>query len=272
MSSAILAFTKSIDTIDLARGTVQLSQAINIAPSATERTLRVLSASVSSNIPNVYTYKDFSNARINISKDNGATWLTVNMPDGVYSISHIAAAINSAAAVLTWWTTPSDPGFKLGVNAATDFVYLKIDSTKCIDVGAQLCIDFGSASAAHLLLGFTDPSVFTVDGLYAASNAAQMDWFGNRVQVLVEGFGSLSYKNADQSYEICSIPLSSSAINNEYLFPMEGTVSPAIHCDVPNCVRSYSVTFIGSRRNSDGSPRYVFIYDGDISLYMELSW
>jgi hypothetical protein len=269
MTSNILSFSRSVTGLGRCDGNVQIAPAINIPVNRSDRSIRVLSASVSSNIPNVFTTNDFSNARCNVSRDDGASWKTVVLPNGIYSVAQLSAAINSACAEDAWWTDASDAGFTIGVNLVTDYLWMRVDSTK-LAVAGQLRIDFAESSMNELT-GFMVPHAFIVDGLYSANAAAQMDWFGNRVSVLVSGFGAISYKNNDESYEICTIPLSSSATVNEYLFPLEGTVSPHIRATgISNTVRSYGVSFIGSRLNADGSPRQLYIFDGDVSLYLEL--
>jgi len=140
MTSRVLNFKKSIVALGPADDTVTFEKPMSLAFRGRRR-IRLLSATISSYIPNVFTLPDFTNALIKVSNDGGTTWYDITLPNGVYTVHYLESAINKALA--SWWKVASDPGFLLGANTVTDYVYLIIDSTK-LNSG-QLAIDFGSS-------------------------------------------------------------------------------------------------------------------------------
>jgi hypothetical protein len=264
--STILEYTVSRTSLNTVDGEVQLQSPI-IFRQGRVRNLRVISASISSKIPNVFSTNTFTNAVVAVSQDGGATYTNVVLPNGVFSINFICEAINSATAA--WWTDPSDPGFELGTNLATDFVYLRLDSTKHKTVGAQIAINFGVSRISELL-GFVTMKLFAADGLYSASNEAQMDWFGNRVLIELFGFGPMSVVGGAQSQKIAAILLSGAVIN-EYSYPSPGGISPFVPVNVSGNINSFSVRVTGSRLNTDGSQRALYITEGQFSILLEIA-
>jgi len=126
MASRVFTYKKSITSLGSADGSVTFERPLNLKFRGRRR-IRLLSAAISSYIPNVFTTSDFTNAIIRVSNDGGTTWFDISLPNGIYTVHFIQSAINKA--LITWWTQSNDPGFLLGVNTVTDYVYLIIDST-----------------------------------------------------------------------------------------------------------------------------------------------
>ena len=154
-TSVTLSYSKSFTTLSSLDGIVRLQQPIHfIDYRRTEKprhmNLRLIQVSFTSRIANVYSLPDgsFNNGLIRVSRDGGTSWTIIQLPNGVYTMPYIQAAINES--VSTWWTTPSEPGFVLRYNLATEYVYVSLDSTKLAAPG-QLGIDFSQSRVADLL-------------------------------------------------------------------------------------------------------------------------
>ena len=268
ISSRVFRYETQINSLGRADGTVTLERPIYSTYGGVFR-IRVMQIEMSSYIPNVFTEGTFTNAVIDVSDDGGATWSHVALGNIVTTITHIAAAINSACAA--WWTDVNDPGFIMGTNSDTDITYLIMDSTKCAVPGAQLAINFapviaGNTSLAYELLGFVTVKQFIADGTYAGSHYPNMDWFGNSVKVILDGCGTLGTGNEKDDQELCSVPLSTANVLNEYVYPSSGIVVPWISCDVHGAWDKYSIRFVGSRANADGTERAILWTQGHVSV------
>lgn len=258
----ILSFTNSTDSIASLDGEVRLINPLQMNANRLKG-IRLVSFSMSSFIPNVYNYGGVNTGLVRCSKDDGATWDTIQLTNGVYTIPLIQQAILSA--ITTYWTDSSDPGFALRYNSATYQVYCDIDSTK-LAVADQFQIDFKpTGSQMYELLGFTTTTLFDTDGLHTSDNYAQLDWFGNQVSVQVYGLGNLTILNGSPSNEFFSVPLSASKVNNEYVYPIAGIRTPMILIDGRDNLQKFSVKLVGSRND-----RQVVFLEGQVKLVFEL--
>jgi hypothetical protein len=236
-----------------------------------KQAIRLIKVSFSSQIPNVYSLGSFNNGLLRVSKDAGVNWTAIQLPNGVYTAGYIEGAINTTIAA--WWTNSADPGFAVRFNLATQIFYIELDSTKLAAPG-QLGIDLSFSDIGELM-GYNDPlnKIFVVDGLHTADSYAKMDWAGNNVSVLLDGFGPISIRNGALSNELCSVPLSSAKEANEYLYPLSGISTPFMPLNRTLGSLSYfAVSFKGSRVDSTGQQMPIYITEGNVELQFELRW
>jgi hypothetical protein len=272
MSSVILSYNKSLSTFGSPNGTVTLDYPLRWTNKGnTIQKIRLIKATISDRMPNIYSQgTTFNNGLVRVTNDGGLTWTPIQLQNGVYTIPLIQEAINQTIGP-TYYTSMSDPGILIQYNLSTNIVYIIIDSSK-LAVGTQIGIDF-SQSLIYQLLGFVTTKTFITDGTHSASNYAQLDWFGNSVSVVLTGFGPISIKNGALSNELVSIPLSASNVNNEYIYPTAGIISPIIPLSRPiSELRNFDVTFLGSRVDSNGVQYPIYILDGMVEIVLELSW
>ena len=263
----ILRYKKYLSTLGSPDGTVVLSVPLRFEINQ-RQSLRLIKASFSSNIPNIYSYGGVNNGLLRLSRDGGATWTSIQLPNGIYTMPYIEAAVN--AAVMLWWSDGSDPGIKIRYNLATEYTYISLDSTKLVAPGTQLAIDLSQSLICNLL-GYSAVKTFDVDGTHAADVPAQMDWFGNNVSICLSGFGQIGIGDGMPT-ELCSIPLSTAHAANEYVYPV-GILSPEIILPRPQQeLLSFSVSFYGSRLEASGMQRSLLITEGEVEVILELAW
>jgi hypothetical protein len=117
-----------------------------------------------------------------------------------------------------------------------------LDSTKLAAPG-QIAVDF-SQSGIKTLLGFTNPTQFLIDGLYAGNVYPAMDLFGNTVSLKLIGFGPLSVLNGGNSYELCSFDLTQTAGN---LYTIDANNYVWIDLICPDQIKQFKIELVGSR-------------------------
>lgn len=270
MSSTILTYSSSFNSLSKLDGEVTLQTPIRFN-NRQKQAIRLIKVTFSSLIPNIYQIPgSFNNGLIRVSKDGGVNWTNIQLPNGVYEVAHIQGAIIQA--ISTWWIDASDPGILLRYNLATQIMYFEMDSTK-LAVPGQLGIDMSVSQIAELL-GYTGANrTCVIDGLFSADSYAKVDWAGNTVSVILEGFGPISIRNGAQSNELCTVPLSSSKNVNEYLYPVSGIVTPLVPLSrFIEEVRTYYVKFHGSRVDSNGVQYPIYVLEGSVELQFELRW
>lgn len=271
--STILSYSSNITSISSPDATITLQAPLRFEK-VRKQAIRLIKASFSSQIPNVYSIGTFNNGLFALSRDGGVNWTNIQLDDGVYSIANIQSALN--ATVATWWTDDNDPGITIQYNTATFMVYIDLDSTKLVAPGTQLGIDL-SLSDCSALLGYNDPAnqTFITDALHTADSYAKMNWCGDSVSIILDGFGPVSVKNGALSNELCSIPLStSSGVRNEYVYPSNAIISPVITLTRPiSELRSYSISFKGSRVDSTTNQQIpLYILEGAVEVVIEMAW
>ena len=223
--------------------------------------LSLISATFSSSIPNVFSYSSnqggttftFNNTRIGVTRDNGATWLAINLPNGVYSIPVIAAAINDATITAGWWTpaVPQTTGFTLSYNLATSIPYVAIDSTMLAAPGTQFGVDFGYlGSTMWSTLGFSTALLGKIqaNGLTSAQDQAQLDTYGSSIHMHLRGFGSLAVLNSVQSdlFAVASLINPGGVVPPAYIWP-QGQQMPKIKLwGASSPLSKYSFSFDGA--------------------------
>jgi len=272
MSSTVLAYSKLISALGSGDGDIVLSSPLQFRERQ-HLEIQLLKTSFSTYMPNVYNdvSSGINNGLIRVSRDGGATWTSVQLPDGTYTMSYIQSAINTA--VSTWWTLLSDPGFIIQYNYATKLTYIQLDTTK-LAAGTQLGIDL-SQSLAYELLGYDLATcMFITDGLHGGARVPSLDWFGNNVSLQLTNLGPLSVKNGTQSNELTLVPLvNSSTSANIYVYPINGIEQPRIPLQSSrNTLDRIGIRFVGSRTNADGSPRGILWLEGEINVELLLRW
>lgn len=270
--STILSYSKTITSIASPNGTVSLSLPLRFAQNQ-KQAIRLIKCSFSSQIPNLYTLGTFNNALISVSRDGGVNYTDIQLPNGIYTCAYIEAAVNSA--IEAWYSVPSTWGISIRYNLATNIVYCSLDSTTLKAGGTQLAIHFGaSGSLIYEALGFTTTKEFKTDGVHSADSYARLDWFGNSVGVSLTGFGPLSIANGVLSEEIARVPLSTSSVANEYIYPSSGITSPIIQLNRPLTeLNSFGVKLYGSRIDSTTNQPYpIYMLEGNIELSFEFFW
>jgi hypothetical protein len=155
--SVLLDFNRSTDVLTSSafgtrNGIVTLQQPI-MFDSNKKKGFRVLRCILSPEIPNVYSYNGYDSTKINISNDGGATWVTVQLKTGIYTVQMIQDSVNDVANQLGWYTKSTDPAIVISYNPATQFVYTRLDSTKLAAPG-QIGINYG-VSQMYAMLGYT---------------------------------------------------------------------------------------------------------------------
>lgn len=256
--SRVLTYSTYLSSIGSPNGTTYLNQPIQLNPNRPHY-LKIIDCAISTQIPNVYNYGGVNNGLVSVSRDDGVTWTDVQLTDGVYSVNQIQNAINEA--VSSWWTDVADPGILIRSNTALKKNYLVLDSTKLKAPGTQLRIDF-SVSNIWELLGFSATKVFIVDGTYTGDVYPQVDWWGQKIVVLIHGFGPVTIKNGNSSDEAFRINCPTSTDILLYTFPQ--TVQPSIIISPPNQIVTYSVEVVGSR----GRP--IYLLEGEFDLSFEI--
>jgi len=271
-SSTILTYNTTLSSLSSADGDIDLSCPLTFRETQ-HLEIQLQKVSFPTYIPNIYQNGAFNNGLVRISPDAGVTWTNVQLPAGVYSMNYISSAINTACS--TWWITASDPGYLVAYNYATKLCYISIDSTKLAPaVGTQLAIDL-SQSSIYELLGFPLATcTFITDGLHGGTVIPNLDWFGNSISVLLTNLGAMSLKNGAQSNELASVPLIASSSNgNIYLYPQNGQEQPRIPLQNSRTILDHiGIKFVGSRANSDGTPRSLLFMEGEVKLEILLYW
>lgn len=272
-NSTLISYQQSFTTLSSPNGTIRLIEPLKFDVQDTKK-VRLIRASITSSIPNIYHTAGFNNGLVKCSRDGGLTWVDVQCPDGIYTMHHIQKAINETLEDLGWWIDPADPGILLEFNLATLLTYVQLTSSKLAPGGVQLAIDF-SFSDINKLLGFQTTQMFDVDGLHGASHQAQLNWVGDNVSVQIGGIGGLSYRNSSSSTEICQIPLSTAQVLNEYVYPSAGIISPLLNAAIPQKLDTLTFTFTGSRSDVVGGAtvyRPIYVLDGEVNITINIVW
>lgn len=283
--SAKLTYKKQINGLESPSGSFTMQTPLNFT-TAQKRFVRLIKASISSSIPNVYIQPATSsspainNGLFRISIDGGATYTFIQLPTGIYSFQFIEAALNTACAQINLWADPTSPGFHVRYNEATQLSYILIDSTKLTGytagVGPYLSLDL-DASYVWDLLGYNTVARLLVTDLahptltFYSDQIAKMNWIGDTITVYVDGLGNFSYENGVFASDICTIDLSTTGgqVPNAYVYePRYSDDLPLVQC--PETIMRLGIRFVGDRLDYNGQPREVFLMDGAVQLICEL--
>ncbi len=272
--SRILTYRKSVGALASLDGEVTLPEPLRTRPNSTH-SMQVIRAIIPSSLCNIYDARALMtipaaerivNSLVRMTNDGGATWTTVQMHDGAYSVAQMQNAINDA--IGTWHKDPADPAFVMRVNAVLRTVYIILDSTK-LNIGAQIGVDFtaGGVSLLSEVLGFITPAEFLVDGTFAADQWAFVDWFGDSIDIGVDGLGYLSLINGSSSNVAVSVSLNVSAAGNSIVYPgSTGEKTFTVPCKIPgDTLQRYRVEFRGR-----GGRRVLAFGNADVELTFQI--
>lgn len=265
--SLLLDYNRSTDAttgLDFGtrNGSVTLRQPIYLDANK-RKMFRILRVMMSPEIPNVYNNGGIDTTKINLSNDDGATWVTCLLKTGVYTIGMLNDAINNVAELQNWWKTAGDFGYELNYNPATKMVYVKLDSSK-LSVGTQLAIDFGVSQVGQMLGFSATNDTFKTDAVHTADLVPKLDWQGQYVEVFCSIIQGVRWVNGQISSALCRIPISASA--SEIIWPSanNGMISPLIPASIPSAIQSFDFTI----KNAYGRD-CIFLYGG-VSIEMEI--
>lgn len=226
-------------------GTINLRQPIYLDANK-RKSFRVLKVAMSPVIPNIYNFNGFNNTTLKISKNNGVNWTDVLFDNGVYTVNQLSEGINNVASQLSWWANSSEPGFTLSYNIVTQYIYIKLDSTKLNAVG-QLCIDFGTSSIYSTLGYLQTACSFNTNGIHSATLAPELDSQSTSVDIYVSCIQGTRYVNGNLSNSVLHLPIVDSA--TEIIFPSNSTgiVSSFIPASIPSAISAFDVKIINGR-------------------------
>lgn len=272
MQSTTLVYSASLDGLSLMDGVVALNDGIIFGRDRSGQpsrvSMRLIKVTFTSEIPNIFSAPAtakapaFSNNVIYVSNDGGTNWTDITLGNGVYTMPYIQEAINTA--VSNWWKSSSDPGIVLRYNLATHLTYVKLDSSK-LAVAGQLAIDF-SRSRIWEVLGYEAVKTFTTDGSHVADAYAHLNWFGDSIALEVTGFGPLTRRNGVLSETVCTIPLTTATVGNEYIYPNPGGTLQPIELRPIERLTRFEVHFLGRDRMP------VYVMQGDVEVELLLTW
>ena len=227
--------------------------------------MRMLKAAISVNIPNVYNFNGTNNGLLRVSNDGGVTWTNIQLENGIYSVAYINDAIVSTLVETLGWCTKDNPCFSLEANLATQKLYISIDSTQLIS-GTAFAIDF-SVSDIYTLLGCVTTKTFTSDtSITTFSDFPKIDYWGNSINIYIDGIGSISNYNGKQSsllYILNAIKYNEN--QNEYVSGLDGSICSPFLIDVSGSLSRISFRFTGTT----GQP--IYLLNGDTTVQLELS-
>lgn len=280
--NAIVEYRKTIDSLDYLDGSINYDNNLNLPPNKA-LFIRVIKAQLSRQLPNIYQLGNFDNTRIAVTRDGGATWWTVVLPPGIYTIEYLEAAINEAVAQAphNWWTLPSDPGFNFTYNLATTKTSIRMDSSKLAGFTdpppptTQLGIDFDTYSSAYMLMGIPAGTGAIYDtaypggpypSVYNAPNYPQFDTQGTACDVSTSFNLIYRYINSKNTDVVASIPLTGAdEAHDEYLYPLPGQVSPYMQVTNTASLAGLSIQLLGSRG------RRLVATEGNFFIEIEIS-
>lgn len=220
---------------------------------------KVSYASISSYTPNIINSTPLNTSIIELTRDGGTTWTTVQLTTGKYSISQINSAINSAVA--SWYKDTAQPAFHLLVNTAVTRCYIVLDSTKLIvPAGSQIGVRF-SASKIWDVLGFRSTDSYVADGSYTATNLPKINYFGDVCDIYIQGLSNAnSYYNGTQSNYVCRIPFVENNTNEHVYVNYSNNY---INAQLPPDFYGFKI----SAKTTSGQD--LMIYDGHFSIIID---
>ena len=209
--------------------------------------VRLIKVILSKSIPNIYTIGTFNNTKINITKDGGSTWDTIQLVAGKYTVQSLNAAITQSMLQLTYFTNLAEPPITLAYNLSTEFAYVTLDSAGSTFTGTQIGIDFtaGTTSTINTNLGFISSSTFTTDATHQADAYPQMDQQGTTIDVNINIATGLKSINGSNVNTLVTVPLAGGS-DNEYIYPSGGIVSPMIPISISSDIMAFKVSYLTS--------------------------
>lgn len=268
MTSELLQYYKENTTIGYLDGTYISTPPLHLDNRKTYG-IRIISVRLSPMIPNLYNFDGVITNKLDISNDNFVTRQTLVFPSGTYSVQQINTAVIARMNQLGWNTSTlsNESALYIGLTPTSKYMYVRLDSTKLVGGIGQIAIDFSSGGTSNLyeVLGFTSPTSFNIDGLYAAYSLPLIDWQGSNCDIISNTFANATFVNGNPSNVLISFPLWTDS--NEILFPNIGTglISAVLHCDVPYIINRFDISI----RNQRTGKSIVFMY-GAVNITLEV--
>jgi len=267
MSSRRIVYSKSInDGLESGDGEINFQSGLRFSQNST-RYIKLTNVSIGSHIPNICTQYNNNVVRVVLTRAGNPTYdMTIALQDGIYDVNAITSAINYSIQDTTGGmiSNISDPPIVIGANSILQKCYFIIDNSKFTVAGYSIAIYLNqSGSKFYNLLGFNTTQVVlngTAYEIFSGLNIAQLDYFGDQVDVLLDNVGSISLINGRPSNSLCSINIDTGSGLNTYFFPGHGEQNPKITLEVPNSLDRILVRFVGA----NGMP--VYFLDGRVYL------
>lgn len=229
--------TTSVGPLD---GSINMAGGINLDPS--RRTyIKPITCQMSTRIPNIFNYGNFNNTVIRVKRNIADPWTTINLTAGVYlTTAEITAAIT--ASIPTWYINTLTPALDIQTNTVTDQVYIKLDSSLLVPgLGTQMCVDLSQSQIAYTL-GFPAATTYTADGLYTSTQVVRMDAQGTYCDVVCS-LTNCRTVNGDSKKILFSVPLTSMSGLTEFIYPVNGHLTPMIQYTGNNYISDYTINF-----------------------------
>lgn len=251
-------------------GVITFNQSLTFSSNSSYK-LHVISASINSSIPNIYSTTEYSNNTFEIILTDSTSTApnivqVIELDRGIYDSRLITLAIKNVVNQLNWSNDTDISPIRFESNIALQKIVLIIDNslvnTSSFPQYDGFAINLGGYSNFASLLGF-NPTLYN-ESTEAQSNA-QLDLFGNSILIEIEGFGYLSYLNESQSFITCTIPLADLRGN---LYLVEGHTQPYIDIEPPSHLRQLTVNIYGDRDNQ--LKRKIYLMDGAFRFTFEI--
>lgn len=278
-AEAILKYRKEITEFGSLDGTINFDGNIRLDPNAATYA-RVMSATLTKQIPNIYAYGGFNNTKLQVTNDEWQNVHEINLPNGNYTLYELQLAVNEtirdSAWGSGWFTSFNDPGILIEANTATGRVVTVLDNTKTTAGTGRLGIWYeGSTTTTGTLyetLGYIPASTSKITNSTGGRIAVQapappkLDTQGTQVDIVTSLNPEFSYVNERNTNVLLSIPLTVEETNaDEYVYPIAGFISPFIRIKNSGNVTGWNVKY-----QTQTGRQMVFLY-GTASLTVQLT-
>lgn len=281
----LIKYRNSIIELGPLSGKVDYSPGLSL-PTNRNIFVRALSAQLTKQIPNIYSYAQFDNTKLSVTNNASAgtpTWHQIDLPHGVYTLLELTLAITDAVGVYSgknWYTNDAQPGILIEGNTSTGKVYIILDNSKTTGQTGRLGIRFDVGGTLYETLGYnpdyplqmiqTDTNDGSLPGYIFKSTAAafppKLDTQGTTCDVRTSLNPEMSYVNSTNTDIILSIPLTVSGDNaDEYFYPYDGAISPFIQLRNSGAITGLDVKLLTNR-----GEEMIFLY-GDFDLNLQLT-
>jgi hypothetical protein len=216
--------------------------------------IRCTSITLNSNMPNIFTWKTFTNQSCRI-KTSTQPWTTIRVPTGTYQVSDLSAALNSKINALGWWANATVPGMVLEANFVSNEVFCTIDSTKlAAGKGNSFQIDFsfnGASTYMGRLLGFSDAACPLGNGSHSNDITPKLDTQGIAVKFSSPSFPPCPV-NSKREHIIDFVATDQQESNTSWAWPPPGGSAPSLLYVGPRQITQLQIDTEGGR--SDETP------------------
>jgi len=258
-----ITYTRSINpalkTLQKADGTDTFSRPLTFNDNS-RRYLRLLSASIPSNIPNIISQYDNNSFGIALTDMyfNVIHSTTIVLADGIYTPSSLNDAINNW--LNQYYIDTTDRGFQLRENSTLQRCYFEINMAKFNPLLNAEGIRFNFTSGDFAtVIGFDKTNTVYANGLHVGTMTPLFDYFGTKVNIILRGFGDLSVINGDSSEYLTAITIDGKNLTSDC--PKYGEQFEFSQLETTNRVNSFSVSLVGSKGNKP-----IYFSDGEIII------